>query len=93
VEGVSQFRSVLDKTVSQEECAAGLLHWFTSPYIHRLEHDPGKSNITVTVLNLFARPVKYTIPLAEIAYPDTLRPQVSFQVWTNSELAVSQSLH
>jgi TMEM70/TMEM186/TMEM223 protein family len=58
----------------------GLLHWFTSPYIHRLVYDPTKQDVTVTVLNLLARPVTYTIPLSEIGYPNTLRPQASFEV-------------
>eukprot|EP00884_Botryococcus_braunii_P004768 jgi/Botrbrau1/14292/Bobra.0369s0006.1 len=57
----------------------GLLHWFTSPYIHRLVYQPDRPEVQVTVLSLLARPATYTIPLSEITPPNTLRPQASFQ--------------
>ena len=59
---------------------AGLLHWFTSPYVRRLVYDRKSQTVEVHTWSVFARPQTTRIHLSEIRYPDTLRPQVTFQV-------------
>ena len=59
---------------------AGLLHWFTSPYVRRLVFDRSSGTLEINTLSIFAQPQTTRIHLSEIRYPDTLRPQVTFQV-------------
>lgn len=61
-------------------CLVGLLHWFTSPYVHRLEYDRQSKTVRAQTLSLLAQPVESRFHEAEVQYPDTLRPQVTFQV-------------
>jgi hypothetical protein len=59
---------------------AGLLHWFTSPYVRQLVYDRKANTLQIETLSVFARPQITHVHLAEIAYPDTIRPQVTFSV-------------
>ena len=59
---------------------AGLLHWFTSPYVRRLVFDRSSGTLEINTLSVLAQPQTTRIHLSEIRYPDTLRPQVTFQV-------------
>ena len=57
--------------------APGLLSWFASPYVLRLEL--GDDNTaTVTTLTLLARPQTATILRSEMREPQTLRPLATF---------------
>jgi TMEM70/TMEM186/TMEM223 protein family len=60
---------------------AGLLHWFTSPYVRRLVYRRASGTAEVETLDVFARPVSvsFRVP-ADVEYADTLRPQTSFAV-------------
>ncbi|BDA40457.1 Uncharacterized protein C1834.10c [Coccomyxa sp. Obi] len=58
----------------------GLLHWFTSPYVRRLVYDRKSETLEIETLSVFARPQITRTHLSEIAYPDTIRPQVTFAV-------------
>lgn len=60
--------------------AAGLLHWFTSPYVRRLLFDKKSGSLDVEYLSLLARPQHMRAHISELAYPDTLKPQVTFKV-------------
>ena len=40
------------------EPSAGLLHWFTGPYVHRLSHDKGSNTVEVTTLSFLAKPIR-----------------------------------
>ncbi len=59
---------------------AGLLHWFTSPYVRQLVFDKKSNTMEIETLSVFARPQITRAHLAEISYPDTIRPQVTFAV-------------
>jgi hypothetical protein len=59
---------------------AGLLHWFVSPYVHRLRYDPGNGWIEATRLDILARPVVTHFDIGEAQYADTMRPQSTFKV-------------
>ena len=68
--------------VDEHVCAsAGLLHWFTSPYVHRLVFDRTSQTLKLETLSVFARRQTTKAHLSQVAYPDTLKPQVTFQVW------------
>ena len=62
------------------EFCAGLLHWFTSPYVHSLEYDRPTGNVTVQTLNILGQPRYSSFNKSEAAYPATMRPQVTFEV-------------
>ena len=59
---------------------AALLHWFTSPYVRRLVFHRTSQIVELHTWSVFARPQVTRIHLSEVRYPDTLRPQVTFQV-------------
>ena len=59
---------------------AGLLHWFTSPYVRRLVFDRSTEGLELETLSILARKQITRTHLSRVAYPDTLKPQVTFQV-------------
>ena len=58
----------------------GLLHWFTGPYVHRLEYHKRTQTLDIETVSFFARRVHRSVHLNELQPPDTLRPQATFQV-------------
>lgn len=66
--------------VFSEFAVAGLLHWFTSPYVRRLVFDKRSNTMEIETLSILAQPQISRAHLAEITYPDTVRPQVTFAV-------------
>ena len=59
---------------------AGLLHWFTSPYIHRLTYHRKTGMVDVESLTILARPRHDSFHVTSVEYPKTLKPQSTFQV-------------
>ena len=59
---------------------AGLLHWFTSPYIHRMVYHRNTGMVDLESLTVLARPRRDSFHVASVAYPQTYRPQATFQV-------------
>ena len=66
--------------LTYEILPAALLHWFTSPYVRRLVFNRTSQTLELHTWSVFARPQVTRIHLSEVRYPDTLRPQVTFQV-------------
>ena len=56
------------------------MHWFTSPYVHWLTYNKATGLAEVETLNLFAKHQRRTFSESEVQYPNTLRPQATFQV-------------
>ena len=58
---------------------AGLLHWFTSPYVHRITLPAAHPDVAVVeTLDFFARRRVATLPLATLAPPvNTIHPQAT----------------
>lgn len=56
----------------------GLLHWFTSPYVHRLVHKPDEEAVEVTTLDVLGRPRSAAVPLAAVHEADSVHPLSSF---------------
>ncbi|CAL1374328.1 unnamed protein product [Linum trigynum] len=55
------------------------LHWFVSPYIHRLRWQPGSDSFEVDMMSWLATYAKETIRFADIRVAETNRPFVTFQ--------------
>ena len=58
----------------------GLLHWFTSPYVHHLDFDRQSREGTATTMNILSQTQRHHFRESEVIYPDTMRPQVTFEV-------------
>ncbi|KAJ9545426.1 hypothetical protein OSB04_025133 [Centaurea solstitialis] len=55
------------------------LHWFVSPYIHRLRWRPGSDTFEVDMMTWLASFVPKTIKFSDIKVADTNRPYVTFK--------------
>lgn len=55
-----------------------MLHWFSHPYVHRLEHDPRTDACTAKQLNVFGLAKTTTFQVSDASIPSTGRPFVSF---------------
>ncbi|KAK9913276.1 hypothetical protein M0R45_037098 [Rubus argutus] len=55
------------------------LHWFVSPYIHKLKWKPGSDSFEVEMLSWLATYIPRTIKFADIRPPETQRPFVTFK--------------
>ncbi|CAA0840860.1 Unknown protein [Striga hermonthica] len=55
------------------------LHWFVSPYVHRLRWRPGSDSFEVEMMTWLATYAPRTIKFADIRPPETNRPFVSFK--------------
>ncbi|RLN43280.1 hypothetical protein C2845_PM01G49190 [Panicum miliaceum] len=59
------------------------LHWFVSPYIHKLRWRPGSDSFEAEVMSWLATPLKRTIKFADVRPPETNRPFVTFKAEGN----------
>ncbi|KAK0592189.1 hypothetical protein LWI29_014915 [Acer saccharum] len=57
----------------------GALHWFVSPYVHKLKWKPGSDSFEVEMLSWLATHIPRTIKFADIRPPETNRPFVTFK--------------
>ncbi|XP_073147420.1 uncharacterized protein [Henckelia pumila] len=55
------------------------LHWFVSPYIHKLRWQPGSDSFEVEMLSWLATHLPRTIKFADIQPAETKRPFVTFK--------------
>lgn len=58
----------------------GLLHWFTSPYIHKFTYYPKENAADVVTLNFLGRPLPHRIFLNEVQEADSIHPLSTFAV-------------
>ncbi|XP_058773337.1 uncharacterized protein LOC131647468 [Vicia villosa] len=56
-----------------------ILHWFVSPYIHKLRWQPGSDSFEVEMLSWLATHIPKTIKFSDIRPADTNRPYVTFK--------------
>lgn len=54
------------------------LHWFASPYVHKLTWVPGSKEVDVEMLSWMTTKLKKKIKLSDIRTPYTQRPLVTF---------------
>ncbi|GAB2286774.1 hypothetical protein Dimus_021169 [Dionaea muscipula] len=55
------------------------LHWFISPYIHKIWWQPGSDSFKVEMMSWLATYMSRTIKFADIRPPETNRPFVTFR--------------
>ncbi|KAI3705556.1 hypothetical protein L1987_75795 [Smallanthus sonchifolius] len=55
------------------------LHWFVSPYIHKLRWQPGSDTFEADMMTWLATFVSKTIKFSDIRLPETNRPFVTFK--------------
>ncbi|XP_058098637.1 uncharacterized protein LOC131243353 isoform X2 [Magnolia sinica] len=55
------------------------LHWFVSPYVHKLKWRPGSDSFEVEMLSWLATHIPKTIRFSDIRPPETNRPFVTFK--------------
>lgn len=60
-----------------------VLHWFVSPYIHKLRWRPGSDSFEAEMMTWLATPLKKTVKFADIRPPETKRPFVTFKAGEN----------
>uniref|UniRef100_A0A7C8ZUR4 Transmembrane protein 70, mitochondrial n=1 Tax=Opuntia streptacantha TaxID=393608 RepID=A0A7C8ZUR4_OPUST len=60
-----------------------VLHWFVSPYIHKIRWQPGADSIEAEMMSWLATPITKTIRFADIRPAETNRPFVTFKANEN----------
>ncbi|KAL4621385.1 hypothetical protein ACB092_06G223900 [Castanea dentata] len=71
----------------------GALHWFVSPYVHKLRWQPGSDSFDVEMLSWLATSIPKTIKFADIRHPETNRPFVTFKANGNFYFVDSDHCH
>eukprot|EP00271_Cylindrocystis_brebissonii_P004220 TRINITY_DN15843_c0_g1_i1.p1 TRINITY_DN15843_c0_g1~~TRINITY_DN15843_c0_g1_i1.p1 ORF type:complete len:437 (+),score=34.65 TRINITY_DN15843_c0_g1_i1:261-1571(+) len=59
------------------------LHWFTSPYVHKLTWTPGERHVDVEILSWMATPIQREVRFADVQVAETARPLVTFEAEKN----------
>lgn len=71
--------AVASSVIFLSASTTGALHWFVSPYVHKLRWQPGSDSFEVEMLSWLATYIPKTIKFADIKPPETNRPFVSFK--------------
>ncbi|XP_061375149.1 uncharacterized protein LOC133317301 [Gastrolobium bilobum] len=69
------------------------LHWFVSPYIHKLRWQPGSDTFEVEMMSWLATPIPKTIKFADIRPAETNRPFVTFKANGNFYFVDAEHCH
>ncbi|KAL1333462.1 hypothetical protein HN51_062282 [Arachis hypogaea] len=69
------------------------LHWFVSPYVHKLRWQPGSDSFEVDMMTWLATYTPKTIKFADIRPPQTNRPFVSFKANDNFYFVDAEHCH
>ncbi|KAI3458983.1 hypothetical protein Pfo_015646 [Paulownia fortunei] len=69
------------------------LHWFVSPYVHKLRWQPGSDSFEVEMMSWLATYLPKTIKFADIRPPVTNRPFVSFKANGNFYFVDAEHCH
>ncbi|XP_059317457.1 uncharacterized protein LOC132068017 [Lycium ferocissimum] len=71
----------------------GALHWFVSPYIHKLRWKPGSDSFEVEMMSWLATFIPKTIKFADIKPAETNRPFVTFKANGNFYFVDAEHCH
>ncbi|XP_057784604.1 uncharacterized protein LOC131001962 isoform X2 [Salvia miltiorrhiza] len=71
--------AVASSVIFLSASTTGALHWFVSPYVHKLRWQPGSDSFEVDMMSWLGTYITKTIMFADIRPPDTNRPYVSFK--------------
>ncbi|KAG8390629.1 hypothetical protein BUALT_Bualt01G0103300 [Buddleja alternifolia] len=69
------------------------LHWFVSPYVHKLRWQPGSDTFEVEMMSWMATFLPKTIKFSDIRPPETNRPFVSFKANDNFYFVDAEHCH
>ncbi|KAJ0978218.1 hypothetical protein J5N97_013692 [Dioscorea zingiberensis] len=69
------------------------LHWFVSPYIHKLKWQPGSTTFEVEMMSWLATPIPRTIKFADVRPAETNRPFVTFKADDNFYFVDAEHCH
>ncbi|XP_020578818.1 uncharacterized protein LOC110023651 [Phalaenopsis equestris] len=69
------------------------LHWFVSPYVHKLRWRPGSDSFEVEMMTWLATYVPRTIKFSSVRPPETNRPFVSFRADGNFYFVDGEHCH
>ncbi|KAG4943862.1 hypothetical protein JHK85_048508 [Glycine max] len=69
------------------------LHWFVSPYVHKLRWQPGSDSFEVEMLSWLATYIPKTIKFSDIRPPQTNRPFVTFKANGNFYFVDAEHCH
>lgn len=69
------------------------LHWFVSPYIHKLRWKPGSETFEVEMMSWLATSLPRTIKFSDVRLPETNRPFVSFKADGNFYFVDAEHCH
>ncbi|OIT37343.1 PREDICTED: uncharacterized protein LOC109240908 [Nicotiana attenuata] len=69
------------------------LHWFVSPYIHKLRWKPGSDSFEVEMMSWLATYIPKTIKFSDIRPPETNRPFVTFKANGNFYFVDAEHCH
>ncbi|KAI5648673.1 hypothetical protein M9H77_34678 [Catharanthus roseus] len=69
------------------------LHWFVSPYIHKLRWQPGSDSFEVEMMSWLATYIPKTIKFSDIRPPETNRPFVTFKANNNFYFVDTEHCH
>ncbi|XP_011031784.1 PREDICTED: uncharacterized protein LOC105130804 isoform X2 [Populus euphratica] len=69
------------------------LHWFVSPYIHKLRWQPGSDSFQVEMMSWLGISIPKTIKFADIQPPETNRPFVTFKANGNFYFVDAEHCH
>ncbi|XP_059457324.1 uncharacterized protein LOC132187145 [Corylus avellana] len=71
--------AVASSVIFMSASTTAALHWFVSPYIHKLRWQPGSDSFQVEMLSWLATHIPKTIKFADIRPAETNRPFVTFK--------------
>lgn len=69
------------------------LHWFVSPYIHKLRWKPGSDSFEVDMMSWLATYIPKTIKFSDIRPAETNRPFVTFKANNNFYFVDTEHCH
>lgn len=85
--------AVASSVIFLSATTTGALHWFVSPYVHKLRWQPGSDSFEVEMLSWLATHIPKTIKFADIKPPETNRPYVSFKANGNFYYVDAEHCH
>jgi hypothetical protein len=85
--------AVASSVIFLSATTTGALHWFVSPYVHKLRWQPGSDSFEVEMLSWLATSIPRTIKFADIRHPETNRPFVTFKANGNFYFVDAEHCH
>lgn len=85
--------AVASSVIFMSATTTAALHWFVSPYIHKLKWKPGSDSFEVEMMSWLATHIPKTIKFADIRPPETNRPFVTFKANGNFYFVDTEHCH